>query len=37
MAGKDGGIKLVVLDAMIAEWMTDPVTTATKPGTREKN
>ncbi len=25
LAGKDGGIKLEVLDAMIADWMTDPV------------
>jgi hypothetical protein len=36
LAGKDGATKLEVLDAMIAEWMTDPVTTATKPGTSEK-
>jgi hypothetical protein len=36
LAGKDGGIKLEFLDAMIADWMTDPVTTATKPGTPEK-
>ncbi len=36
LASKDGGIKLEFLDAMIVDWMTDPVTTATKPDTPEK-